>query len=60
MLRFSAAAMILALTSMIFCLVRPSARAIGAFLGVGLPLAMLGVLLYLLYVLRDLRRRQVL
>jgi len=60
MLRVAAAAMIVALTAMLFCLARPSPRAIGAFLGLGLPLAFLGVGLFGLYVGRDLRRRRAL
>ena len=59
-LRTSAAAMTVALVLMLFGLARGTARGIGLFLGVGLPLALVGLVLFGIFVLRDLRRRRAL
>jgi hypothetical protein len=57
LLTLSVAAMLGALALMLLCLALPTAWTIGAFLGPGLGLGGASILLYLAYVLRDLRRR---
>jgi len=53
----SVIAMLGALALMLVCLAHPRAWTIGAFLGPGLGLAAVSILLYAVYVIRDLRRR---
>jgi hypothetical protein len=53
-------AMMLALLTLLVCLLVPSPRTMGVLLGVGMPLAVVGVLVFVLYVFRDLRARGVL
>ncbi|HEY2385516.1 MAG TPA: hypothetical protein VGK30_01025 [Candidatus Binatia bacterium] len=50
-------AMLVALLSMLTCLAWPVPWTIGAFLGPGLMAGGAGIVLYVLYVLRDLRTR---
>ena len=52
--------MVVALGLMVGCLSWPSPRMIGAFLGFGLPIAILSVTVFVVYVLRDLHRRRAL
>lgn len=56
----SAVGMVLALGLMVVALCFPSPRTIGAFLGLALPVALVSVVAFVLYVLRDLRRRRAL
>ena len=56
----AAVGMALALVAMLACLLWPSARTIGVFLGAGLPIAVVSVATFALYVMRDLRARRVL
>ncbi|HJQ83945.1 MAG TPA: hypothetical protein VKA21_07715 [Candidatus Binatia bacterium] len=59
-LESSAVSMTLALVLMLVALWFPSPRTIGAFLGMGLPLALVSIVLFLIYVVRDLHARRVL
>jgi len=49
--------MLCALALMLICLAHPRAWTIGAFLGPGLGLAATSIVLYAVFVIRDLRRR---
>lgn len=51
---------LIALGLMVICLSWPSPRTIGIFLGVGLPIATGSMIVFALYVLRDLRARRAL
>ena len=59
-LRASIAGIGLALVLMLVCLSWPSPWTIGIFLGVGLPVAIVSVLVFALYVVRDLHARRAL
>ena len=59
-LRASIAGIGLALVLMLVCLSWPSPRTIGIFLGAGLPVAIVSVLVFALYVVRDLHARRAL
>ena len=58
--QIAAIGMALALMLMLACLLHPSARMVGAFLGIGLPIAGASVIVFGGYVLRDLRRHRIL
>ncbi len=59
-LRVSVAALAGALGTMLICLLWPSPRTVTLFLGLGLPVAAVGLAVYVAYVLRDLRARRAL
>ena len=56
----SIAGMVVALALMVGCLAWPSPRMIGVFLGIGLPIAIVSVTVFAVYVLRDLHARRAL
>ena len=59
-LRVSAVLIVTALLLMITCLIWFTPKTMVLFLGVGLPSGVVGILLFLLHVILDLRARKVL
>jgi hypothetical protein len=60
LLRWSVWSMVGALVSMIVCLARPTPRTIGFFLGPGLGLGALSLVIFGIRVINDLRARRLL